>query len=68
MWKLVLLGLLFFFNLQLEFLSCKPLRRLNEIVLLSFLNPLTAGAAYIRFLHFLLACTISAFKHNEDKM
>ena len=31
-------------------------------------NPLTAGADYIRFLNFLLACTISAFKDIEDKM
>ena len=32
------------------------------------INPLTASAAYIRFLHFLLPCTISTFKHIEDKM
>ena len=31
-------------------------------------NPLTTGADYIIFLHFLLACTISAIKHIEDKM
>ena len=29
-------------------------------------NPLTAGAVHIRFLHFLLAHYISAFKHIED--
>ena len=31
------------------------------------INPLTAGAAYIRFLHFLLAHYISAFKSVKDK-
>ena len=30
-------------------------------------NPLTAGAVHIRFLHFLLAHYISAFKHIKDK-
>ena len=30
-------------------------------------NPLTAGAVYIRFLHFLLANYISAFKPVKDK-
>ena len=30
-------------------------------------NPLTAGAVYIRFLHFLLAHYISAFKPVQDK-
>ena len=32
------------------------------------INPLTAGTAFTRILHLLLACTISAFKHIEDKM
>ena len=32
-----------------------------------FLNPLTAGAVHIRFLHFLLAHYISAFKPVTDK-
>ena len=31
------------------------------------LNPLTAGTVYIRFLHFLLAHYISAFKPVKDK-
>ena len=31
------------------------------------MNPLTAGAVHTRFLHFLLAHYISAFKHNTDK-
>ena len=31
-------------------------------------NPLTAGAAYIRFLHFLLAHYIPPFKHVKDKI
>ena len=31
-------------------------------------NPLTAGAAFIRFLHFLLAHYIPPFKHGKDKM
>ena len=30
-------------------------------------NPLTAGAVYIRFLHFLLAHYTSAFKPAKDK-
>ena len=30
-------------------------------------NPLIAGAVHIRFLHFLLAHYISAFKHIKDK-
>ena len=30
-------------------------------------NPLTPGAVYIRFLHFLLAHYISAFKPVKDK-
>ena len=30
------------------------------------LNPLTAGVVHIRFLHFLLAHYISAFKHLKD--
>ena len=30
------------------------------------INPLTAGTDYIRFLHFLLAHYISAFKQVED--
>ena len=34
---------------------------------LSQLNPLTAGAVHIRFLHFLLAHYISAFEHIKDK-
>ena len=29
-------------------------------------NPLTSGTDYIRFLHFLLAYCISAFKRVED--
>ena len=33
---------------------------------LSMLNPLTAGTYYIRFLHFLFAYCISAFKQFED--
>ena len=36
--------------------------------MLRVFNPLTAGADYIRFLYFLLACTISFFKPIEDKM
>ena len=32
-----------------------------------YFNPLTAGAVHIRFLYFLLAYYISAFKHNKDK-
>ena len=31
------------------------------------INPLTAGAFHIRFLHFLLAHYISAIKHINDK-
>ena len=31
------------------------------------INPLTASAVYIRFLHFLLAHYVSAFKHIKDK-
>ena len=31
-------------------------------------NPSTAGADYSRFLHFLLARSLSAFKHIEDRM
>ena len=31
------------------------------------INPLTAGAVHIRFLHVLLAHYISAFKHVKDK-
>ena len=34
---------------------------------LSSINPLTAGAVHIRFLHFLLAHHISAFKHVKVK-
>ena len=30
-------------------------------------NPLTAGAVHIRFLHFILAHYISAFKPVKDK-
>ena len=30
-------------------------------------NPITAGAVHIRFLHFLLAHYISAFKHVQIK-
>ena len=32
-----------------------------------FFNPLTAGAVHIRFLHFILAHYISAFKPVKDK-
>ena len=30
------------------------------------INPLTAGNDYIRFLHFLSACCLLAFKQVED--
>ena len=33
-----------------------------------YINPLTAGAAYIRFLQFLLAHYIPPFKHVEDNI
>ena len=33
----------------------------------SWFNPLTAGAVHIRFLHYILAHYISAFKHVKDK-
>ena len=35
--------------------------------MLKEINPLTAGAVHIRFLHFLLAHCISAFKHIKGK-
>ena len=37
------------------------------VVFVFVFNPLTAGAVHIRFLHFLLAHYISAFKPVEDK-
>ena len=40
----------------------------KSVRLVCELTPWIAGAAYIRVLHFLLACTKSAFKHIEDKM
>ena len=36
------------------------------IIIIMF-NPLTAGAVHIRFLHFILAYYISAFKRVKDK-
>ena len=37
------------------------------VIVHHWLNPLTAGAVHIRFLHFLLAHHISAFKPDKAK-
>ena len=40
---------------------------LNAKILPHTINPLTAGADYIRFSAFLLAHCLSVFKHVENK-
>ena len=49
-----------------HYYSTKDGPRAVRVNYLSF-NPLTAGAVHIRFLHFLLAYYISAFKPVKDK-
>ena len=39
----------------------------TELIVNHDINPLTAGAVHIRFLHFILAHYISAFKTVKDK-
>ena len=45
-----------------------PVEKCSSLDIINNINPLTAGADYICFLHFLLARSLSAFKHIEDRM